>query len=180
LSREGPAASGGLSSRAGSAPRPSAQGRATEGQASVREGRASGQSPQARGESQAARQESRASAQASRQQSRSSAQAARLEAYDDQHWDEGKGLAIAATGALVAGSAAAISAAAAAPPPAAAPSQFTTPAATPPPLPAAPCANPTVVPAGDVTYTRCGSAWYTLAYGANGAVYVQSAPPPGS
>ena len=55
-----------------------------------------------------------------------------------------------------------------------------TPPSTPAPVLAAPCDNPNVVPVGGVTYSQCGSAWYTLAYGASGPVYVQSGPPPGS
>ena len=163
FSREGPAASGGLSSRSSGAPAQQTRARDT-------------------GENQAARQDSRAGAQASRQQSRSSAQSSRQEVYEDEHWDEGKGLAVAATGVLVAGTAAAAASAVAAPPPAAAvpSSQFATPAATPLPPAAAPCASPTSVPVGEVTYSKCGSTWYTQAYGANGLVYVQSAPPPGS
>ena len=106
----------------------------------------------------------------------------RQEFYEDQQWDAGKGLAIAATGAAVVGTVSAVGAAASAPPPpAAASSEFTTAPATPPPAaPGPPCANATSVPAGGVTYTKCGSTWYTLAYGANGPAYVQSAPPPGS
>ena len=34
--------------------------------------------------------------------------------------------------------------------------------------------------AAGVTYSKCGSACYTQAYGANGVTYVQTAPPPGS
>ena len=117
----------------------------------------------------------------------------RLDAYDDNHWDEGTGLAIAGTAALVAGSAAAISAATqptyvapttvvapaptvVAPPE---PSQFETPPATPAPVLSAPCPNANMVQVGDVTYSQCGATWYTLAYGPNGPTYVQSAPPPG-
>ena len=122
------------------------------------------------------------SAQASRQQQASSAQANRQEVYEDEHWDaQGKGLAIAATGAVVAGTVAAVSSATAQPAAVAQPAQFATdPATAPPAAPAPPCANPATVSAGGVTYTKCGSTWYTQAYGANGPVYVQSAPPPGS
>src|SRR5205809_854390 len=113
--------------------------------------------------------DARAGAQAGRQQYGASAQASRQQAYEDAHWDEGKGLAIAATGAVVGRAAGAMTSAAA------------TSAAPPPPPPAAaPCSNPTLVPVGDVTYSQCGSTWYTQAYGASGPVYVQSAPPPGS
>ena len=109
-------------------------------------------------------------------------QGERLEAYDDNNWDAGTGLAIAGTTALVAGSVAAISAATTpttvvAP---AEPSQFAAPPATPTPVLSAPCANANMVQVGDVTYSQCGSTWYTLAYGPNGPAYVQSAPPPGS
>jgi len=179
FSRESPAANGGLSSGSGRGTqgRAAAQDRgATAGQSQAGQSRA-GQT----GENQAARQESRASAQASRQQYGASAQSSRQEAYDDQHWDQGKGLAIAATGAAVVGTVGAVRAASAPPPVAAQPSEFTTAPATPPPAaPAAPCENPTVVPSGGVSYARCGSAWYTQAYGANGPTWVQSAPPPGS
>src|SRR5206468_582625 len=83
-----PISSGGFSSRSGSAAAQGAQTRASGGRASARESRASAQGTA--GQNQAARQEARAGAQASRQQ-----------AYEDEHWDEGKGLAIAATGAVV-------------------------------------------------------------------------------
>jgi hypothetical protein len=78
-----------------------------------------------------------------------------------------------------------MSSAAAYPPPVVvqqpAPQQFASPPATlPPAAPAPPCENATLVPAGDVTYTKCGSSWYTQALGPSGPVYVQSAPPPGS
>jgi hypothetical protein len=59
------------------------------------------------------------------------------------------------------------------PPPAGAPVAAPAPATIPPP-----CENAQTA-AGDITCYKCGSAWYTLAYGANGPAYVQSAPPPG-
>jgi len=116
------------------------------------------------------------------QSSRQQAAGQALEAYDDQQWDAGKGLAIAATGAAVAGTVAAVSTAAAPPPPpAGAPPAFASaPATPPPPPPPPPCANATTMEAGGISYSKCGSAWYTLAYGADGVTYVQTAPPPGS
>src|SRR5262249_25956050 len=55
-----------------------------------------------------------------------------------------------------------------------------TPPATPAPVLSAPCANPTVVSAGGVSYTGGGAAGYTLAYGPDGPADVQAGPPPGS
>lgn len=174
---------GGRSSGGGTAPSregPAATGSMSSGSASG----GSGQRAQARGENQAARQDSRGDAQAGRQATASNVQANRIEAYNDNNWDEGKGLAIVATGAVVAGTVSAISSAGAAPPPPppqGAPAQFATaPATPPPPAPGPPCANAQEVPVGEVTYTKCGSTWYTMAFGANGPVYVQSAPPPGA
>ena len=165
FSRDGAAATGGLSSRSG-VPRQGGQS-GQSGQTGQR-GQVSGQSAEQRGQNQAARQESRQSMQSNR-----------IEAYEDNQWDAGKGLAIAGGAALAAGTVAAISSAATAPPPpgvapGAAPVAAPAPATLPPP-----CANAQVAAAGDITYYQCGSAWYTLAYGANGPAYVQSAPPPG-
>ena len=42
-----------------------------------------------------------------------------------------------------------------------------------------PCAVPTVVPADGTQYFRCGTLWYTQAYGPSGPSYVQVAPPSG-
>jgi len=161
FSRDGAAAGGGLSSKSG-------------GGAAGKGAQASGQSAESRGQNQAARQESLGTAQSSRQQSRQGMQEQRIEAYDDNHWDQGKGLAIAGTAALAVGTVSAISSATAAPPPAAAPAGAPAPATIPPP-----CENAQVTAAGDINYYKCGSAWYTLAYGANGPAYVQSAPPQG-
>jgi hypothetical protein len=41
-----------------------------------------------------------------------------------------------------------------------------------------PCTPNTVVIQG-VTYYRCGSSWYTQAYGSNGPIYTPVPPPPG-
>src|SRR5262249_61032026 len=104
------------------------------------------------------------------------------EPHDAQQWERGKGPAIAATGAAAAGTVAAVSTAAAPPPPpAGAPPAFASaPATPPPPPPPPPCANATTMEAGGISYSKCGSAWYTQAYGADGVTYVQTVPPPGS
>ena len=116
---------GGRGGGGGQAAGASREGPAASGSLSTNPSRTSGQGAQASGENQAARQQSRASAQASRQEQASSAQASRQqqassaqanrqEVYEDEHWDaQGKGLAIAATGAAVAGTVAAVSSAAA-------------------------------------------------------------------
>jgi hypothetical protein len=82
----------------------------------------------------------------------------------EEGWDAGTGIAVA-TGAAI-GAAAANSGTA-------------TSGATAPPTTGAPCAAPTVVSAGNVTYFGCGSLWYTEVYGPSGPTFVQVAPPTG-
>jgi hypothetical protein len=112
---------------------------------------------------QASRQQYAASAQASRQQHAASAQANRQEyaehAYRYNNWDAGRGLAVA-TGAAI-GTAAAN-------------------AVTAPTYGSGePCADSNVVSVGGTQYVRCGSVWYTQAYGPSGPTFVQVAAPPG-
>jgi hypothetical protein len=137
----------------------SREGPAANGGLSARTGPTQAVQPSA----QASRQQYAASAQASRQQHAASAQASRQEyaehanRYDN--WDAGRGLAVA-TGAAI-GTAAAN-------------------AVTAPTYGSGqPCADSNVVSVGGTQYVRCGSAWYTQAYGPSGPAFVQVAAPPG-
>jgi hypothetical protein len=82
----------------------------------------------------------------------------------EEGWDAGRGIAVA-TGVAI-GAAAANSGAAAS-------GETVTPGTS------APCAAPTVVSAGNMTYFGCGSLWYTEAYGPSGPTFVQVAAPGG-
>jgi hypothetical protein len=169
FSREGPAASGGFASRSESM-------RGHEG------GFQSSRQQSAAG-AQASRQQYGAHAQASRQQEANSLQSSReqtaqgMQSRAQQYrgaypyaasaypaWDAGAGAA-AMTGAAIGAAAASLMHPAAAAYAATAPGQ--------------PCANPMAVPAGDMNYLKCGSAWYTQAFGPSGPMFVQVAPPPG-
>ena len=110
-------------------------------------------------------------------------------------------MAAVATGLLIGGALASAKSASAAPPPAPAapaqpsttivyaspppapppqPSQFSAPAYTPPPPVASqPCPNAAVATVNGVAYSKCGTNWYTQAYGANGPTFVPVATPPG-
>jgi hypothetical protein len=116
---------------------------------------------------QASRQQYAASAQASRQQYAANAQANRQQyaerAYPYNNWDAGTGLAVATAAAV--GAAAVNSATASATTPSYSSGQ--------------PCVDSTIVSAGDAQYFRCGSLWYTEAYGPNGPTFAQVAAPPG-
>ena len=116
---------------------------------------------------QASRQQYAASAQSSRQQHAASAQASRQEyaehAYRYNNWDAGRGLAVA-TGAAIGAVAA---------------NAVTGPATEPTYDSGQPCANSNVVSVGDTQYFRCGSLWYTQAYGPSGPTFVPVAAPPG-
>jgi hypothetical protein len=107
------------------------------------------------------------SAQASRQQHAASAQANRQEyaehAYRYNNWDAGRGLAVATGAAIGAAAANAVTAPATA-------STYGS---------GQPCADSSVVSVGDSQYFRCGSLWYTQAYGPSGPTFVQVATPPG-
>jgi hypothetical protein len=120
-----------------------------------------------RSSAQASHQQYAASAQASRQQHAASAQASRQEyaehAYRYNNWDAGRGLAVATGAAIGAATANAVTA------PATAPTYGS----------GQPCADSSVVPVGDIQYFRCGSVWYTEAYGPSGPAFVQVAAPPG-
>ena len=140
FSREGPAAGGSLSSRAGSM-----QG----GQRSA----------------QASRQQA-VSAQANRQQTAAAIQSRAQQyhaPYPYNNWDAGRGLAVA-TGAAIGAAVA---------------NSVTGSATTPTYSSGQPCADMTVVSAGDMQYFRCGSVWYSQAYGPSGPTFVQVAAPPG-
>jgi hypothetical protein len=161
---QGYARGGGGARRGGGASRGggfSREGPAANGGLSSRTGSVQGGQRSA----QASRQQYAASAQASRQQHATSAQASRQDyaehAYRYNNWDAGRGLAVA-TGAAI-GAAAAN--AATAPATAYDSGQL--------------CADSTVVSVGDTQYFRCGSAWYTQAYGPSGPTFVQAAAPPG-
>jgi hypothetical protein len=107
------------------------------------------------------------SAQASRQQYAASSQASRQvyaeHRYPYNNWDAGRGLAVA-TGAAIGAAAA---------------NAVTAPAAAPTYGSGQPCADSTVVSLGDTQYVRCGSLWYTQAYGPSGPTFVQVAAPSG-
>ena len=86
--------------------------------------------------------------------------------YDQNHWDEGTGLAIvtgAAIGAAVASS----------------DSSSTSGSSSPEYVASPPCSAPMAVAVGSTTYYQCGSSWFTEGYGPNGPAYVAVAPPPG-
>jgi hypothetical protein len=157
---------GGGAARGGGAPRGggfSREGPAANGGLSSRTGSTQGGQQSA----QASRQQYAASAQASRQQHAASAQASRQEyaehRYPYNNWDAGRGLAVA-TGAAIGAAAA---------------NAVTAPATEPTYGSGQPCADSTVVSVGDAQYFRCGSLWYTQAYGPSGPTFVQAAAPPG-
>jgi hypothetical protein len=161
----------GYARRGGGAPR---GGGASRGGGFSREGPAANGglssptgSTQGQRSAQASRQQYAASAQASRQQHAASAQASRQEyaehAYPYNNWDAGRGLAVA-TGAAIGAAAA---------------NAVTAPATAPTYGSGQPCADSTIVSVGDTQYFRCGSLWYTQAYGPSGPTFVQVAAPPG-
>jgi hypothetical protein len=84
--------------------------------------------------------------------------------YGYPAWDAGAGWAAAATGAAVGAAATAAATAHAGS------SVYTA---------SEPCANPASVSVGGTVYFRCGSSWFTQAYGPSGPGYVAVAPPPG-
>lgn len=84
------------------------------------------------------------------------------------NWDAGVGLAAATTGVAI-GSAAASSRAV----------QPSSTGVYAMPTASQLCASPTVIPVGGMNYFKCGSAWYTQAFGPSGPTYVSVAPPPG-
>jgi len=158
--RGGGAPRGGGAARGGGFSR---EGPAANGGLSSRTGSTQGGQRSA----QASHQQYAASAQASRQQYGASAQANRQEytehAYHYNNWDAGRGLAVA-TGAAIGVAAA---------------NAVTAPATAPTYGPGQPCADSTVVSVADIQYFRCGSLWYTEAYGPSGPTFVQVAAPPG-
>jgi hypothetical protein len=85
------------------------------------------------------------------------------------NWDAGVGLAAATTGVAI-GTAAAASSKAAQPISTDVYAMQTA---------SQLCASPTVIPIGGMNYFKCGSAWYTQAFGPSGPTYVGVAPPPG-
>jgi hypothetical protein len=88
------------------------------------------------------------------------------------NWDAGVGLAAATTGVVIgtaAGTAAASSRAA----------RASSIAAYGMPSGSQLCASPMVIPVGGMNYFKCGSAWYTQAFGPSGPTYVSVAPPLG-
>ena len=84
-------------------------------------------------------------------------------------WDAGAGMAAAATGAAV-GTAVDVAAGSAMAPHPAAGAQYAT---------AQPCSAPVSVSVGGANYVKCGSIWYTQAYGPSGPEFVQVQAPPG-
>jgi len=155
--REGPAAAGNFASRAGAM-----EGRAGGFQANRQ---------QYAERAQAGRQQEANTLQSSREQTaqalQSNAQQYRgsypYGAYGYPNWDAGTGLAAATAGAAL-GAAAASSWA---------PSKSAGSA------PSQPCAAPENITVEGMTYFRCGSAWYTQAYGAAGPTFVPVSPPAG-
>jgi hypothetical protein len=157
FSRESPAAAGSFASRAG-----------------AMEGRAGG--------FQANRQQYKSGAQASRQQEANRLQSSREQtaqglqsnaqqyrgsypygAYGYPNWDAGAGLAAATAGAALGAAAAS----------ARAPSTSAGSVAS------QPCAAPENITVEGMTYFRCGSAWYTQAYGPAGPTFMPVSPPAG-
>jgi hypothetical protein len=134
------------------------------------------------GGAQASRQQYASGAQANREQTATGMQASRertateMQSSAQQYhgsyahtvtaypaWDAGAGrVAAAATGVAI-GTAAASSASHSAPVYVASPA----------------CSAPIEVPVGSMMYFRCGSYWYTQAFGPNGPAFVAVAPPPG-
>jgi hypothetical protein len=156
FSREGPAAAGSFASRSESM---LGHGRGLESTASGAANRIeSGE------RAQAVRQHETNALQSSREQA-AKALESRAQQYHRAYpyaglvypaWDAGAaGVAVAATGAAI-GAATASSAEYAA---------------------GQPCATPAVVPVGEMTFFRCGSAWYRQAYGPAGPAFVAVGPP---
>ena len=114
----------------------------------------------------ASRQQSAVSAQANRQQTAAAMQSRAQQyraPYPYNNWDAGRGLAVATGAAIGAAVANSVTGSATAP-------TYSS---------GQPCADTTVVSAGDMQYFRCGSIWYSQAYGPSGPTFVQVAAPPG-
>jgi hypothetical protein len=171
FSRESPAAGGSFSSHSGSKP---------ESQGSAQSSR-----QQYGSSAQSSRQQYGSSAQSSREQTATGMQssreqtATRMQSSAQQYhgaypyatsastnWDAGVGLAAAKTGVAI-GTAAAAS------------SQPSSTGVYAMQTASQLCASPTVIPVGGMNYFKCGSAWYTQAFGPSGPTYVGVAPPPG-
>ena len=170
FSREGPAASGSFAAHSGSM-----QGH---------EGSVQSSHQQYAAGAQASRQQYGASAQSSRQQEANRVQSSRegtamgIQSSAQQYhrpypyaasvhpaWDAGAGVAAATTGAAIGAVAASSMASAASTTAGYAASQ--------------PCPTPVAVAVGSMTYFKCGSAWYTQAYGPAGPTFVEVNPPSG-
>jgi hypothetical protein len=172
-SRESPAASGSLSSHSGSK------------QESL--GSAQSSRQQYGSSAQSSRQQTATGMQSSREQTATGMQSRHQQTATDMQssaqqyhgaypsttsasstWDAGAGFAAATTGAAI-GAAVASSK----------PAQTSTTVVYATPAASQLCASPTVVPVGGSKYFKCGSVWYTQAYGPSGLTYVSVAPPPG-
>ena len=114
------------------------------------------------------------SAQSSRQQTATGMQSSAQQyhgAYPyatSANWDTARGLATATTGVAIGTVAASAGAA-----------QPSSTAAYAIPTSSQLCASPMVIPVGGMNYFKCGSAWYTQAFGPSGPTYVSVAAPPG-
>jgi hypothetical protein len=184
FSRESPAAGGSFSSHSASRPEPqgSAQSNHQQYGSSAQSSRQQyGSSAQSSREQtatgmQSSREQTATGMQSSREQTatgmQSSAQryhgASPYATSASTDWDAGVGVAAATTGVAI--GTAAVSSMAAQP---SSTGVFTMPTAS------QLCASPTVIPVDGMNYFKCGSAWYTQAFGPSGPTYVSVAPPPG-
>jgi len=164
FSREGPAAGGSFASRSSGM--------------TGREGSFQTSRQQYMSGAQASRQEYGSKGQASRQAEANTLQSNREQTaramqssaqeyrgsypYVGSAWDAGAGVAATATGAVIgAATAASMTSAATG-------AAYTTTAS---------CASAVAVPVEDTNYYRCGSAWYTQAYGPAGPTFISVSPP---
>ena len=149
FSRESPAAGGSFSPRSESKPEPQRS-------------------------AQSSRQQTATGMQSSREQTATGMQSSAQQyhgAYPyatSANWDTARGLATATTGVAIGTVAASAGAA-----------QPSSTAAYAIPTGSQLCASPMVIPVGGMNYFKCGSAWYTQAFGPSGPTYVSVAAPPG-
>jgi hypothetical protein len=171
FSRESPAAGGSFSSHSGS--KPESQGSAQSSRQQYGSSAQSSREQTATG-MQSSREQTATGMQSSREQTATGMQSSAQKyhgAYPyatSTNWDAGVGLAAATTGVAI-GTAAASSRAV----------QPSSTAVYAMPTASQLCASPTVIPVGGMNYFKCGSAWYTQAFGPSGPTYVGVAPPPG-